>query len=234
MSSYRGYANGPDRAKSIAAVVAVHAALAAVILSGLNVRIVGEAVDRLSTFDVRTPPPPPPPKPPPPKPRPQQAKQPEGAPAKKAAPSPVVAPQPRIPVESPIDAAKVAGTGSASTSGAGSSGTGTGAGGTGSGPGGGGPDYSRFTPARLVRNLTRGDYARIALGRLPNGRAMASLRLDARGLVTHCQIVRSSGDATVDAGLCPLLASRLRFRPALDDMGRPIPYGLQYVATWHL
>ena len=74
-----------------------------------------------------------------------------GAPAPKAEPTPVVAPPPRIPVQSPIPAAKVAGTGSASNSGASNEGTGTGAGGTGNGPGGGGyGDYSRFTPARLV------------------------------------------------------------------------------------
>ena len=38
MSSYTGTADRPDRAKAIAAVVAVHAGLAAIILAGLNVR----------------------------------------------------------------------------------------------------------------------------------------------------------------------------------------------------
>ena len=48
MSSYRGTADRPDQAKAIVAVVAVHAALAFVILSGLDVRIVrqcGRAAD---------------------------------------------------------------------------------------------------------------------------------------------------------------------------------------------
>ena len=40
--------------------------------------------------------------------------------------------------------------------------------------------------------------------------------------------------AIVDSGLCPLLTRRLRFRPAEDNQGRPIPYSLQYVATWRL
>ena len=234
MSSYRGTADRPDQAKAIAAVVAVHVALAAVIVTGLNVRMVSRAVERLSTFNVVKPPVPPKQEPPPkPAPKPQQAKQPEGAPAKKANPSPIVAPEPRIPVEAPIVAAKVAGTGSAATSGAGISGTGTGAGGSGTGPGGGG-DYSKFTPARLVRNLTRGDYQRLAAGRLPAGRAMVALRVEPNGAATGCRIVRSSGDSVVDGGLCPLVETRLRFRPALDDQGRPIPYQLQYVATWQL
>ena len=40
MSSYRGTAEGTDQAKAITAVVAVHLALAFVILTGLNVRVV--------------------------------------------------------------------------------------------------------------------------------------------------------------------------------------------------
>lgn len=230
MSTYRGTAARPDKAKAIAAVVAVHAALALIILSGLNVRMVSQAVERLQTFDITPPPPPPPVEPP--RPKAAQAPKEAGAPAKKAEPTPVVAPQPRIPAPSPIPAAKVAGTGRASSAGAGTSGTGTGAGGSGDGPGGGG-DTSRFTPARLVRNLSRGDYRRLA-GDMPRGSAMVALRVDTEGMPTNCRIVRSSGDSTVDSGLCPLIAARLRFRPALDDRGRPIPYQLQYVANWTL
>ena len=234
MSSYRGSAEGPDQAKAIAAVVAVHLALAFVILSGLNVRSVSEAVARLKTFNLQQPPPPAPP--PPRQPRPHEAmKKPEGAAAKKAEPSPVVAPPQRIPAPSPLPAAKIAGTGNASSSGAATAGNGTGAGGSGTGAGGGGyGDTSRFTPAQLVRNLTRGDYRSIAQGRLPTGRAMVSLRVEPTGTPSNCRVVRSSGDAGVDSSLCPLIEARLRFRPALDDQGRPIPYQLQYVATWRL
>jgi protein TonB len=234
LSSYRGTAEGTDQAKAITAVVAVHLALAFVILTGLNVRSMSEAVERLKTFNLQQPPPPLPP--PPPHRRPQETmKKPEGATAKRAEPSPVVAPPPRIPAPSPLPAAKFAGSGSASTSGASTAGNGTGAGGSGTGVGGGGyGDTSRFTPAQLVRNLTRGDYRSIAQGRLPSGRAMVSLRVEPSGVPSNCRVVRSSGDAGVDSGLCPLIEARLRFRPALDDQGRPIPYELQYVATWSL
>jgi len=234
LSSYRGTAEGTDQAKAITAVVAVHLALAFVILTGLNVRSMSEAVERLKTFNLQQPPPPLPP--PPPHRRPQETmKKPEGATAKRAEPSPVVAPPPRIPAPSPLPAAKFAGSGSASTSGASTAGNGTGAGGSGTGVGGGGyGDTSRFTPAQLVRNLTRGDYRSIAQGRLPSGRAMVSLRVEPSGVPSNCRVVRSSGDAGVDSSLCPLIEARLRFRPALDDQGRPIPYELQYVATWSL
>ena len=121
---------------------------------------------------------PPPVRPPKPAPKPQQAKKPAGAPAPKAQAAPIVAPQPKLPLPSPIPAAKVAGAGSASSSGAGTSGTGTGAGGSGNGPAAADMPTSRASPrARLVRNLSRGDYRLIAGGRMPAGAAM---RLAAR------------------------------------------------------
>ncbi len=235
MSSYRETADRPEQAKAIAAVVVVHALLAAMILTGLNVRMVRRAVEQLTTISTNEPPLPPPARPTKPAPRPTRAKKPAGIPAPKAEPTQVVAPPVRTPVPSPVPAAKVAGPGNAASSGAGTAGTGTGAGGSGAGPGGGGyADYSRFTAARLVRNLSRGDYRSIAGNRMPRGAAMVSLVVEPDGMPAECRIVRSSGDATVDSGLCPLIVARLRFRPALDDQGRPIPYQLQYVATWML
>ena len=235
MSSYRATADGTDQAKAIAAVVAVHAILALVILTGLNVRMVRRAVEQLTTINISEPPPPPLVHVTKPAPKPSRAKKPVGASAPKAEPTPVVAAQARKPILPPILAAKIAGTGSSASSGAGAAGAGTGSGGAGNGAGGGGyRDYSRFTAARLVRNLNRGDYRSIAGDRMPRGAAMVSLRVEPDGLPTDCRIVRSSGDPGVDAGLCPLVIARLRFLPALDDQGRPIPYQLQYVATWSL
>ena len=45
MTSYSGSANRPDRAKAIMAVVAVHALLAAIIITGLKGDIVKRAVE---------------------------------------------------------------------------------------------------------------------------------------------------------------------------------------------
>ena len=53
MSTYTGTADGSDRAKAIVAVFAVHAALAAAILTGLNVKVVSQAVDLESTVVVK-------------------------------------------------------------------------------------------------------------------------------------------------------------------------------------
>jgi protein TonB len=236
MSSYIGTADrpGPDRAtraKAIVAVVAVHAALAAVILTGLNVRMVSRAVEQLKTFDFREPPPPPPQPPPKPATKPRQMKKPAGAPAKKAEPSPVVAPQPRLPVPSPIPAAKIAGTGSATTSGAGTSGSGTGAGGAGSGPGGGG-DYSRFTPARRITRIPDREYRRLAATGIASGSVGVTIRVDPDGSVANCRVARSSGDRAIDALMCQLTLSYIRFDPARDPSGRAVAQDVTFFPNW--
>lgn len=234
MPSYRADPSRPDRAKAIAAVVAVHAAIAALILTSPGaVSMIRESAPTV-LIDVKEPPPPPLPQR---QPKADRAKKEEGAAGKKAEPTPIVAPKPRItvPANPPVVAAPVAGSGASASAGAATAGTGPGAGGSGSGRGGGGSgDYSGYSPARLVQNVSRRDYRALAAGRLPTGSAMVSLRVQADGVATNCRVVRSSGDSIVDSGLCPLLTRRLRFRPAQDNLGRPIPYTLEYVATWRL
>lgn len=234
MSSYRGTAPGPDRAKAIAAVVAVHAALAFVILSGLNVHDVRQAVDQLTIIAIREPPPPPPPvQPPKPAPKPQAMKQPEGEPAKKAEPTPVVAPAPRIPVPSPIPAAKIAGTGTATRSGAAQAGSGTGAGGSGTGTGGGGyGDYSRFTPARLVSNIPNFEYAKLASTGIPSGLVGVVILVNTNGSVSNCRIARSSGDPSIDRLVCAMTERYVRFDPARDPYGRAVAQDITYFPNW--
>ncbi|QIL02967.1 hypothetical protein G7078_09370 [Sphingomonas sinipercae] len=230
MSSYQA-TDRNGRWKAIAAVAAVHALLGAVILSGLNVRLVHQAVERMSTFDVIVPKPPPPPPPPPSKEQPRPKPSSAGAPEKKPSPSPVVVPEPRIPIptSNPVVAANIAGTGSARSGGGGGNGNGNGNGGAGNGAGNGGG-----LPARLIRNLTRGDYRAVTGGRLASGSAALALRVDARGQVAGCQLIESSGDPFIDGGLCGLARQRLRFDPARDPSGRPVPYSTNYRAVWRV
>jgi len=226
--SYRGTADRPDRAKAIAAVVAVHATLAFVILTGLNVRMVSQAVEQLKTFNLQ---PPPPPAPPPPKPRPQpQMRKAAGAPAKRAEPSPVVAPPTPLPVISPIPAAQVAGTGNAPTSGAAASGNGTGAGGSGNGPGGGGA--GGFTPARKLTKIPDREYRRFAASGIASGSVAISIRVETDGSVSNCRVIRSSGSAYADSLMCRLTQQYVRFRPARDPSGRPVAQAVTWVPNW--
>jgi periplasmic protein TonB len=230
VSSYRGTAGRPDKAKAIAAVIAVHVALAFAILSGLSVSSVGHAVDQLTTVAISLPPPPvqPPPKP---APSPEAMKKPQGAPAKQAQPTPIVAPQPKLPVPSPIPAARVAGTGSASTSGAAAAGSGTGAGGSGSGPGGGG-DYSGFTPARRISRIPDREYRALAATGLPSGSVGVTIRVNPDGSVSNCRIARSSGDGSVDGLMCQLTLRYIRFDPARDPYGHPVSQDVTFYPNW--
>lgn len=235
MGSYRGTPDPQQRITAIAGVAAVHAILAAVILAGLNVRAIRHAVETMTTIDVRQPPPPPPPEPSKPAEQPSRAKLEEGAAGKKSVPAPIVAPKSILPPANSVVAATVAGEGTRSSPGAATSGTATGAGGRGSGAGGGGDgDTSRFTPARLIRNIGRRDYAAIAGSRMPVGSADVALLIGTDGSVTGCSLLRSSGDPAIDRKLCPILGYRLRFYPARNDGGQPIAYRANYHATWRL
>lgn len=230
MSSYRGTADRPDKAKAIAAVVAVHAALAFVILSGLSVHVVSQAVERLTTIRIQEPPPPPPVQPPPkPTPRRQAVKQPEGAPARKAEPSPIVAPEPKLPIPSPVPAAKIAGTGSASTSGAALAGSGTGAGGYGTGRGGGG---AGFTPARRISKIPDREYRQLASSGLPSGSVGVTIRVNPDGSASNCRIARSSGNPYADSLMCQLTVRYIRFEAARDPSGRPVAQDVTFFPNW--
>lgn len=230
MSSYQGTADAPDRAKAIAAVVGVHAALAFVILSGLNVKMVSQAVEQLKTFNLQTPPPPPP-VPPAPRPKPRQVlNKPQGAPAKKAESAPVVAPPTPLPVQSPIPAAKIAGSGSASSTGAGTSGTGTGAGGVGNGAGAG--QGGAYTPARKLTKIPDREYRRFAATGIASGSVAISIRVEPNGTVSNCRIARTSGSAYADALMCQLTVQYVRFSPARDPSGRPIAQDVTWVPNW--
>jgi protein TonB len=229
VSSYRGTADRPDQAKAIAAVVAIHAALAFIILSGLDVRNVSQAVEQLKTFNLQQPPPPPPVQPPP-KARAAAQEKPAGAPAKKAEPSPIVAPPQRIPAPSPLPAAKIAGSGSATASGAGTSGTGTGAGGSGTGTGaGGGGD---FTPARKLTKIPDREYRRFAATGIASGSVAIAVRVNADGSLSNCRVVRSSGNSAADTLMCQLFVQYVRFSPARDPAGRAIAQDITWVPVW--
>lgn len=233
MAYYRG-TEANDRAKALAGVLLVHVALGAVILTGLNVHTVRQAVESLKTFDIVEPPPPPPI--PPPQPRADRAKEEEGAAGKKAEPSPVVAPKPKIvvPANPPVRAAPVAGTGSASRSGAATAGTGPGAGGSGTGRGGGGTgDYSGFKPAQRIRKIPDSQYRRIAaVSGQRSGRIGIRLKVNIDGRPSNCRIIRSSGNQAADGLICELAVQYMRWQPARDPAGRPVAQDVDWYPDW--
>ena len=136
-------------------------------------------------------------------------------------------------MQSPIPAAKVAGTGSSPSSGASTVGTGTGAGGSGNGRGGGGyGDYSRFTPARLTSNIPNFEYTHLASTGIRSGSVGVLILVNRDGNVSNCRIARSSGDPSIDGLMCQLTVRYVRFQPARDPDGRPVAQDITYFPNW--
>lgn len=231
MSNYRGTADAPDQAKAVAAVIAVHIILAFVILSGLSVSNVRRVVEQITTIVIQAPPPPVS-KPPKPAPVRESAKRPPGASAKKADPTPVVAPEPKLPVPTPIPAAKVARSGQQTISGAAASGLGTGAGGAGNGPGGDG-DASGYTPARRITKIPDSQYRALAATGIRSGSVGVTIKVNTDGSVSNCRIARSSGDGSIDGLMCQLTLQFVRFQPARDNLGRPVAQDITFFPNWY-
>jgi protein TonB len=231
MAGYRQ--SNPDRAKAAAATLLVHLAIGAAFLTGLATQVARHPSDVLQTFDVEPPPPPiievklde------------SAAKGDPGEAGKKAEPTPVVVPEPKIevPAKPPIVAAPVPGQGAAPSAGTAQAGTGTGAGGSGTGLGGGGSGGSGagFTPPQQIRRIPDREYRRISASGIRNGSAALRLVVNPEGRAASCRVIRSSGDASVDALVCQLTQQYARYRPARDAAGRPVSWELTWEPYWY-
>ncbi len=245
-----GQTSPRQRARSIAAAVAIHVALGYALISGLGASVVEQASESLKTFTIQDPPAPPPPPPPPPPPEvaPKPDAKEEGAaapPSLKAKASPIKAPEPiiKVPIPEPvIDTSKLPDLGAASTTGnADIEGTGTGAGGIGNGSGSGGSGDGAGsggyppTPARLVRGrITAKDYPRSAADRNVEGIVGANVYIGANGRVTRCVVKISSGNQALDDTTCRLIMQRFRYEPARGTDGRPVADIAGWEQRWWL
>ena len=54
------------------------------------------------------------------------------------------------------------------------------------------------------------------------------------GRARDCAVLRSSGDATLDATTCRLIADRFRYAPATDAGGRPVAEVRGWRQDWWL
>jgi protein TonB len=226
MAGYRQ--SKPDKAKAAAAALVVHALIGAAFLTGLVTHVERKPSEILQTIDIALPPPPPPIV----EDEQSASKRDPGDAAKKAEPTPVVAPKPAIavPAKPPIAAAPVAGQGAAPSAGA-AAGTGTGAGGSGNGLGGG--TGVGFTPARKITKIPDHEYRRIkALSGSSRGSVGIFIRVGADGIPSDCRISRTSGNAGVDALMCQLTLSYVRFRPARDPKGRAVAQDITWYPDW--
>ena len=181
----------------------------------------------LATFNVTITAPPPPP-PPAAEPEPDEGA--AGEQGKQAVPKPVTAPKPKV-TSKPTPVPRASSTGSASTSGAEDSGAGTGASGTGAGTGSGNGGAGQGGGAVTKVSVRSGsidearDFPIPAGGR--GGRAGTSVTVaftvGIDGRASNCTVIRPGPDAQTNALLCALVVERVRFNPARNARGEPVP-----------
>lgn len=192
----------------------------------------------LASFTITVPVQPPPPPPPPP-PRAESASGKAGKQGRKAVPRAVVAPVPKVVVKPAPPAPRASATGAANISGARESGRGTGAGaggaGTGSGGGSGQGGGVATKPVWIGGAINNARDFPIPLG----GRqarigkeVIVRVTVGTDGRAANCSIFRPSGDADADATTCRLVVERLRFRPATDSAGNPVPAPFLWRQRW--
>ena len=246
---YEPRLNRRDRAVTLAMVAAIHVTLAFVLINispAAREQLPEEVVEM---FDVTEPPPPPEEEVVELQPEPEQdaPREEEGAASAeniRSQATPIAAPRPpiQLPIPPPMPVSSTPRQGSDPTqgasdrpgpgTGAGGVGTGTGSGGSGSGTGGGGSGGQGTRPALITPSLSRRDYPDEVSRFWPRSRdafvaVAVRVQLDGRG--TECKINKSSGVPAIDQWTCRLVETRLRFRPATDDRGRPVVAWYGYI-----
>ena len=239
-----------DRIRSAMLATAINGLIGYGILTGLGVHNIPRPDEALKLFTLSDQPPPPPAVVPPP-PEPAKAethkpKDPEGAaapPAKQNTPSEVAAPKTRLPPPPPIQAAPVAGRGTAPKSGAaiidgpgtgrGGIGNGTGSGLSGDGSGGGGGGGAA-EPVLLSGGISGNDYPKDALVVRAQGTVVFSFTITLDGRLTDCRITESSGNRLLDQATCRIATQRYRFRPARNRAGQPVSTQEEGEHDWRL
>ncbi len=115
--------------------------------------------------------------------------------------------------------------------GAGGMGTGFGSGNNGDGTGGGGV----AARARMVSGrITNADYPPSARAARQGGTVTAHFNVGTDGRARNCSVVKSSGNADIDATTCRLIEQRFRFEPARNKAGQPITDVTGWQQTWWL
>ncbi|WP_338447355.1 energy transducer TonB [Pelagerythrobacter marensis] len=163
-----------------------------------------------------------------------------GEAGREATPREVTAPEPPVSVQPPVPVPQAASTGTADSSGARETGAGTGAGGTGSGTGsgqgGGGTGGGAVTrPVHISGTIDDArDFPVPEGGRAARRGTEVIVRaiVGVNGRASNCTVYRPSPDPEADRITCRLVEERLRFRPATDAAGNPVPAPFYWRQRW--
>jgi TonB family protein len=78
------------------------------------------------------------------------------------------------------------------------------------------------------------DYPRGALARRTQGRVMLRIMINAAGRAEECNVVATSGNASIDLRSCEVAMMRGRFEPGLDAAGQPVAMAAVFQVTWRI
>jgi protein TonB len=92
----------------------------------------------------------------------------------------------------------------------------------------------RPSPGLLHTYFSDQDYPASALRNREEGTVEFCVRIGQNGLVSDCTILSSSGFADLDAATCDITRARVRFVPAHDANGIPVPDGMMARIRWVL
>ena len=202
-----------SRIVSIIIVALIHVAIGYLLISGLAISAVKEAVQRVTTVDIEEPEPPEEEEPPPPPPEPETAPPPPVAPPPpiSIAPAPppirtqtnipppappalrVPPPAPPAPPPAPPPPPPPPSRARGAT-----------------------PDGQGRWAARIQEN-----YPRRAITREIEGSVGVRVTINAEGRVSACSVTNSSGESVLDEAACDGMQRYARYNPALDDAGNP-------------
>jgi protein TonB len=194
----------------------------------------GEVIAAFSVAEPERAPPPPPEN----EPEPDEGAQ--GDPGEEGVPQPVTAPEAEIALPEPSPVPRASSTGRADRAGAREAGEGTGAAGdgpgTGSGVRGGGRGGVAVTkPVHIAGRIDDArDYPVPPGGRQARRGSEVIVRVivGVDGRARDCTVYRPSPDPRADAITCELVEQRLKFRPALDARGNPVPAPFYWRQRW--
>ena len=229
-----------DRIKSAGAAAALVALIGYGLVVGLGVSAAQRIVEQLTVVAFL--PESPPPKPDPVRAPKQAEKRKEGAASppniRSKATELVAPPVPVLLPPTPVVVAPIAGLGADRSAGAAPVvGPGTGSGGQGnglgSGDGGDGDGGGGGTEAELVSNKLRyRDLPRALWDAQAAGTVSYRATIGTNGRLSDCRIVRTSGNAALDAATCALALRHVRFRPARDEKGRKVTDSALFEQEW--
>ncbi|SOB86991.1 TonB family C-terminal domain-containing protein [Sphingomonas guangdongensis] len=88
-------------------------------------------------------------------------------------------------------------------------------------------------PTDLNREwLTQADYPADALKERREGPVEFELTVDPTGKPVLCRTLQSSGTASLDRTTCAAIYARVRFKPTLDDDGKPVFASITRTVKW--